>query len=260
MSRATEPGDRSLGDSAGQPWAGRTFGENPHAGDDGAPTPELAAALAAFRSGAAGQDAVVDAFRSARLLVPLVAEAGDEGFNDRGVRVDKTQELSIVTVEGPDGRAVLPVFSSVAAMSAWNATARPVPVEGRRVALAAASERTDLVVLDPGSGAEFVLRRPAVWAVGQGEPWLPAADDPEVRAAFERSIATEPLVHAVTLEPGDPAARLAGPELVVRLELAPGLTQRELDAVLARLARRWAADDVAATRVDSLTVRLAPSS
>src|SRR5690606_14137168 len=98
--------------------------------------------------------AVVDAFRNARLLIPLVAEAGDEGVNDRGVRVDKTQELSIVTVGGPDGRAVLPVFSSVATMAAWNDAARPVPADGRRVALAAASEGTDLVVIDPTSRTE----------------------------------------------------------------------------------------------------------
>jgi hypothetical protein len=38
--------------------------------------------------------------------------------------------------------------------------------------------------------------------------------------------------------------------------LARGLTREELDAVLGRLAQRWAADDVIATRVDSLRVQL----
>lgn len=261
MSRPTEPDGegRALGDSAGQPWTGRRFNDNAHAADDGGVAPQLASALEAFRSGTAGQDAVVDAFRSARLLIPLVAEAGEEGVNARGVRVDKTQELSIVAVEGPDGRSVLPVFSCVATMATWNAGARPVPADGRRVALAAAAEGTELVVLDPGSPAEFVVRRPALWAVAQGEPWVPAWRDDAVRRAFESSIETEPLVHAVTLEAGDPDARLVAPELAVRLTLAPGLTQSELDAVLARLARRWAADDVTATRIDSLAVTLAPA-
>ncbi len=40
------------------------------------------------------------------------------------------------------------------------------------------------------------------------------------------------------------------------LELLAGLSQAELDAVLARLASRWAADDRIAVLVDSLTVKL----
>lgn len=55
---------------------------------------------------------------------------------------------------------------------------------------------------------------------------------------------------------GDPHARLRGPELVVRLHLIDGLDQGELDAILQRLAARWAADDRIAVLVDSLTVKL----
>ena len=50
--------------------------------------------------------------------------------------------------------------------------------------------------------------------------------------------------------------RLDLPELIVQLSLVAGLTRAELDAVLQRLAARWAADDAIATLVDSLTVRL----
>ena len=42
----------------------------------------------------------------------------------------------------------------------------------------------------------------------------------------------------------------------MRLELVQGLTRDELDATTARLARRWAADEVIATAVDSLAVKL----
>lgn len=262
MSRDPEqpgPGSSGNADSAGRPWAGRHFDATPPPSDDGSADPALAVALTAFRRGVVGQEAVADAVRTARLLIPLVAHAGQTGLDDHGRLLDKTQELSIVTVAAPDGRSVLPAFTSVATMSAWNPLARPVPADGARVALAAASEQTELVVLDPTSDTEFVLRRPAVWAIGRQEPWRPSFDDPEVAVAFERSIARELAVHAVQLEAGDPHARLAGPELVVLLELAIGLTQTELDAVLARLAARWAADDVIATRVDSLTVRLLTS-
>jgi hypothetical protein len=245
-------------DSAGVPWAGRSFQPNTHASDDGRAPEALVAALDAFRSGAAGQAPVVAEFARSRLLIPLLADLGDGGSEAgaHGLAVDKSQELSIVTVEGPDGRRVLPVFASVEAMSRWNPIARPVPADGVRVALAAADDGTELVVLDPGSPTEFVLRRPAVWAVAQSQRWYPPHDAIEVRDAFEQSITTELAVLRVELAPGDPDARLVGPELVVRLTLIAGLTRVELDAVLQRLATRWAADDAIATRVDSLTVRL----
>jgi hypothetical protein len=80
-----------------------------------------------------------------------------------------------------------------------------------------------------------------------------------VRRAFASSIETELSVLGVALASGDPSARLAGPELRVDLELVRGLTSVELDATLQRLAGRWAADDIIATRVDSLAVKLVPS-
>lgn len=253
MSRPTDGAD-----SAGRPWANRTFGhhDTAHAGDDGSAPRELLEVMARFRAGDASDGDVVDVFRSARFLIPLVAEAGGVEENAEGLRVEKTQELSIVTVAGPDGRSVLPVFSSVGAMSRWNPAARPVPSDGTRVALAAASEKTDLVVIDPGSETEFAVRRPAVWAVAQNEPWVSAAVDPAVYAAFDTSIATELGVIAVRVGHGDPGARLRGPEVQVVLELVSGLTRTELDQILERLARRWAADEIIATRVDSLAVKL----
>jgi hypothetical protein len=250
----------TAGDSAGQPWEGREFDDNPFGDDDGSAPPELLGALAAFRAGEVGAEAVVDAVRVVRLLIPLVAELGEEGTSDAGLAIDKTQELSIVTVAAPDGRRVLPVFSSVTAMQAWNPAARPVPAAGPRAALAAVSEETELLVLDPTSETEFVLRRPAVWALAQGQPWLPSERDPVVVEAFRASIGSELGVHDVQLVAGDPGHRLAGDELVVRLTLAAGLTAEELNAILSRLAQRWAADDAIATRVDSLRVQLVAAS
>ncbi|SFI38303.1 MULTISPECIES: SseB family protein [Microbacterium] len=250
--------DHSCGpaDSAGVPWAGRSFEPNPHAADDGSADPALLAALLAFRAGDGDAGAVVDAYRSARLLIPLVAEKGEEGVGPTGLTVDKTQELSIVTVAAPDGRRVLPVFTSVQTLAAWDPAARPVPVDGVRTALSAAADDTDLVVIDPASPTEFVLRRPAVWAIGQGQRWDPPHMSPEVFAGLQESIGGELGVLDLSVAPGDPDARLRGPELVVRLHLVDGLDQGELDAVLQRLAARWAADDRIAVLVDSLTVKL----
>ena len=122
--------------------------------------------------------------------------------------------------------------------------------------MAASADDTDLIVIDPGSDTEFVLRRPAVWAIAQGIPWEPSFTSSEVVAALHESVGGELAVLDLSVEPGDPHARLRGPELVVRLDLIHGLDQSELDAVLARLAKRWAADDRIAVLVDSLTVKL----
>jgi hypothetical protein len=189
-------------------------------------------------------------------LIPLVAVLGESGTDDHGHLVDKSQELSIVTVAGPDGRNVLPVFTSVAAMSHWNPKARPVPANGVRVALAAADEGTDLVVLDPTSETEFVIRRPALWAMAQSASWLPSYLDEEILAEFMAAADGEDVVAAIQLAPGDPDARLAGAELLVQLSLAAGLDRTALDALLARLQSRWSASDLIASRVDSLAVRL----
>ncbi len=261
MSPATEP----AGDSAGVPWSGRRFEPNAHAADDGSPDPDLWAALTAFRAGSGDQVAVVDAYRTARLLIPLVAQQGgsdevaQQDAGPHGLAVDRTQELSIVTVAAPDGRPVLPVFTSVDTMRQWDAAARPIPADGVRTALAAAGDDTELIVIDPGSDTEFVLRRPAVWAIGQRQPWEPSYVSPEVFTGLHDSISGELAVIDLSLRPGDPDARLRAPELVVRLELVPGLSPAELDTVLARLARRWAADDRVAVLVDSLTVELVRS-
>lgn len=77
--------------------------------------------------------------------------------------------------------------------------------------------------------------------------------------ALRESIAHELAVIDVSVAAGDPDARMRGAELVVTLELVDGLERETLDAVLARLAQRWAADDRMAVLVDSLTVKLTRS-
>jgi hypothetical protein len=244
-------------DSAGVPWEGRSFSHNSGSDDDGSAPEKLVEALRRFRSRELGEAEVVTALRDSRLLIPLVAVLGDTGHNDHGHLVDKSQELSIVTVAGPDGRTVMPVFTSVTAMAAWNPRARPVPADAVRVALAAASEGTELVVLDPTSPTEFVLRRPALWSIAQGLPWRPCYLDEEVLDAFLQSAEPEHAVVAVQLSPNDPDARLAGAELLVHLSLVAGLDRGDLTKLLERLGKNWAENEIIAARVDSIRVQLA---
>jgi hypothetical protein len=254
MSRATE---HAGSDSAGQPWAGRHFEANTASDDDGTAPEHLIGAIRRFRTRELGEADVVDALRISRLLIPLVAHLGEAGENEHGLLVDKTQELAIVTVVGPDGRTVLPAFTSVAAMRAWNPAARPVPAQAQRVALAAASEQTDLVVVDATSATEFVIRRPALWAIAHGTPWVPSYLDEAVLDAFAECARGENAVRSVALASGDEDSRLAGPELEVALTLAPGLDRLALDALIERLKQRWSASATIADRVDSMTLRLA---
>jgi hypothetical protein len=247
----------SARDSAGVPWEGRSFEHGESSNDDGSAPPKLLEALKRFRTRELGEAEVVDEVRVSRLLIPLVAHAGDVGTAPSGHLVDKTQELSIITVAGPDGRSVLPAFTSVESMARWNPTARPIPADGIRVALAAASEGTDLVVLDATSDTEFAIRRPALWAIAQGAPWQPSYLDEQVLAEFMAAADGEDAIVAIQLAPGDADARLAGPELLVQLSLVEGLNEIDLAELLGREQEQWSASEIIAQRVDSMTVKLA---
>lgn len=245
----------SSADSAGQPWAGRHFEQNRFPNDDGTAPPSLIAAISRFRSREANLVEVLKEFSKSRVLVPLVTVLGDTGFTEQGKKVDKSQELSVVNVGSPDGRRALPVFSSVAAMNAWNPKARPVAIEGERVAFSAAEEGTELIVLDPTAPTEIVIRRPAIWAIAQGQEWLPSFESVEVAKAFSASVSNEAeFVNEVRLSNGDPQASLAGPELRVELELVSGLDRAQVESLLSRLTLHWSESDVIRQQVDSMAV------
>ena len=82
------------------------------------------------------------------------------------------------------------------------------------------------------------------------------SDGSKFSATFLETTAEEGVVRALQLAPGDPDARLAGPELLVQLALDAGLEQGDLDAVLARLGAGWSNAPLIAERVDSIGIRL----
>jgi hypothetical protein len=245
-----------LADSAGVPWEGRQLKPNPHANDDGSADPQLLAIIHEFKAGRALAEGVLAAIGLARLLVPLVANLGEAGQGAHGQVVDKSADLSIVSVQSPDGQVALPVFSSVAAMQLWNPKARPVPIEAPRVALAAASEKNNRIILDPGSPTQFAVRRNAYQELAQQMPWIHPSRDPRVKAAFRAAIDAETAVENYAIQDGDPGAALTGPEVLVYLKLAPGLTQQDLERVLERLGAAWAASPEINLKVDSLGIKL----
>ncbi len=183
-------------DSAGQPWAGRSLSGDAakihnFEDDDGTADAGYLAAVADLAAGTGDEAAVVAALATARVFVPIVAQLAEEGeavTRPQGnkphgdeLHSDKQADMALVTLKAPDGRTAMPVFTSAASLQAWHKEARPVAVYAARAALSAVAEGAELLVLDPGSELTFVVRRPAVWALAQQQPWTPSYADPEAR-------------------------------------------------------------------------------
>jgi hypothetical protein len=241
-------GDRA--DSAGVPWAGRTLPQGGFDGDDGTADPVLSQAIAAAAAGSADEVDVVAALATARLMVPVVAVLGEGGEAAHGP-ADKSADMALVTLTGPDGRRALPVFTGLESLHRWDTTARPVPVEARRAAVSAVAEGCDLLVVDPAGPVTFVVSRPAVWALGQGRAWVPAHRDAEVLAALAEAGDGVAGVLAVDAEPGDQS------ELRVVVRLDAGLGQDAVRAAAAAVAQRIQASDVVRERVDGVQLAVA---
>lgn len=247
-----------LADSAGVPWDGRAFNENPFANDDGSARPELISAILEFHeTGDASK--VFSEFSKSRLLIPLLAELGESEVGAHGQTVDKSADLSIVNVETPDGQVGLPVFSSVESMQRWNATARPVPSDAIRVALAAASEGNTRIILDPGSETEFAFRRAAIAAMAQQQTWTPPHLSVSVTEEFEKGVTAEDSIAKVLISSLDPQSRLAGPEVKVELQVVAGLNKQQLEEVLHRVTQNWAESEIISSSVDSMALVVKPA-
>lgn len=235
-------------DSSGVSWAGRRFEPNVFAGDDGSAPPVLHEALVRCGIGSIGPEEVVAHVGESRFLIPLLAEEDEAAAS----------ELAVVTVRTPDGLTAIPAFTSVDALRTWDPRSRPVPVDGIRLALAAVSEQTPRVVLDPGADTEFVLRAPVLRAVAEGTPWLPPWRDERLLTAFMEPASEYAVITGLVLAPGDIRCRLEGPEAVVHLTVMRGLDAGQLKAITDDLSNRWRADTLIASRVDSIGIKLAP--
>lgn len=230
-------------DSGGLPWSGRQLTGSGFDGDQGAADPDLLAALADPQD----ETALMRAVAQARLLVPVVAVSGGAEHSGNPM-VEKSADLAVVTLTSADGQRGFPVFSSLAALVGWDATARPSPVTSWRAAQGAVSERCDVMLLDLGSGHERVLRPSMVWALAQQRDWLPAHTDPFVARALTRAIADEADVVGCVGE-GDHGATGI---LRVVLTLRAGLDGAAVQALATRVGERIATDGEARARIDGL--------
>ncbi|GAA1244388.1 SseB family protein [Oryzihumus leptocrescens] len=230
-------------DSAGIPFTGRQLSGTGFDDDTGAADPALLEALGQR----ADERALMAALAGARLIVPIVA-APTEVDDSGDLAVEKSTDMAVVTLTAPDGQRALPVFSSVEALAAWDASARPSPVTSALAAQAAVQERCDVMVLDLGSGSPTVLRPSMLWALAQQREWLPAHEDPFIAQALDRATAGEPDVLDVSAEAGEPGTGT----LRVVLSLRAGLEQEQVQRVATRIGERIATDGEARARIDAL--------
>lgn len=247
MSAGEQPAGAGPADSAGTPFAGRALTPSPFAGDDGTVDPALGEALGADPS-RPDVAAVHAALMDARVFVPVLAVLGEDGVDEAGA--DKSADMALPVLKAPDGRETMPVFSCVAALTAWDASARPVPALARRVALVAVQEGRQLLVLDVAGPTTVVLPRPALWALARGAAWTPSPGDPDVTAAVRAAATSVDGVLAAGTAPGRRA------ELRVVLTVVPDLDRARLKAVTDAVTAALAAEQVVADRVDSLELEL----
>ena len=230
-------------DSAGIPFGGRELTGTGFDGDTGDGDADLVAALA----DPGDERRLMTAVSVARLLVPIVAEPAEVDTSGE-LAVEKQTDLAAVTLVAPDGTRALPVFTSLEALAAWDASARPVPVTSARAAQAAVSERCDVMVVDLAGDHTVALRPSMVWALAQQRDWLPAHEDEVVARAVARAVRDQPAVVGHALSAGAPG------EGVVRieLELRPGLTADEVQQVATSVGEQLATVGEVRARIDGL--------
>lgn len=238
-------------DSAGQTFSGRALDPTGFETDDGSADEALVIA----RANPADERTWMAALGRSRFLVPVVAVPGEVEEVD-GLAVDKTSDMAMVSLTAPDGQRALPVFTGTYALSEWDQTARPIPVEAARAAQAAITEQCDVIVVDVAGPDTFVLRPSMVYALATGREWLPGHEDPFVAQSVAHALAAEDDVIDHDLVAGEPQGQGV---LGIRLRVRAGLTPPQIQDLATRVGERLATDGEFRVRVDGVSFILAPA-
>ena len=152
--------------AAGEPHP--VIPDSAFSGDDGSVAPGVAAALAAYDGGEATYAETLAVLQQARLLVPVVAVAGDVTVDVRGLAHDKSSDMATVLLTGRDGRTALLAFTGTGPLRAWDPQARPVPVGTALAARSAAQDGAEALVIDVAGPTRFVIEGDDLAAVAAG--------------------------------------------------------------------------------------------
>ena len=134
------------------------------AADDGSCPPLLARALSV-----GVPIAVAAAVAQERLLVPVVRAPEGALVTDDADACGTGEAMASVTFIAADGRRALLAFSSMDAMLAWDAQARPMPQAGSAVAASVVAGGLDALVLDIASPHRVALQGPDL-RIATGQP------------------------------------------------------------------------------------------
>lgn len=231
------PGDEAL----------RSVPPSTFADDDGTADLVLHNALSAYAQGVATGGEVLEALVGSRVLVPLVAVLETEPSTTRDASPapgGKPSAMATVTIAGPDGRRALVAFTSTATLAAWRDDARPLPVVGRKAAVAALSDGADSMFVDPAGPFPFAvageeLRRLAF----ARDVAAPLCEDADIQAAVTACLANEPDVRAALLHGVDAGG------LRVTVVVDPKVGAATFRALVPRLTHALAADLVLRSRL-----------
>lgn len=139
------------------------------AGDDGAVPADVAEALAAYAGEPSSHSAALVVLQHARLLVPVVAIAGEVDYDEAGLARDKTSDMAAVLMRGRDGRTALLAFTGADPMQRWDPAARPVPVSTRHAARAARQDGADALLVDVAGPTMYVVEGDDLAALADGQ-------------------------------------------------------------------------------------------
>ncbi len=182
--------------------------------DHGAADPHVVEALKS-----ADSSLVVNAIRNSRLLVALAKASAIESLSDENLD-EKTSNMSIVCLTASDGRVGLLAFTSIDAMKLWNPEARPIPISGKDVSVAALEESVSALILDPAGPIPFTITLPDIVTLsGADQRWRAVA---AIQKLLQASGIESPVI---TLpDSGPPIVRVApdSVDAVARLLSAQG--------------------------------------
>jgi hypothetical protein len=175
------------------------------AADDGSVPSDVADVLARRATGSAGIREVVTCLAAHRLLVPLLEVDGDllEG-DDSDPCAGSDRAVAAVSVREPDGTPPGLAFTGMEPLVAWDASARPLPVEATRAAGAILAEGGRALLVDAGSPHSLRVAGVALSRLATGEPWPDPWADPAIRDAVIAELGP-------VLASGEVQVRLAGP-------------------------------------------------
>ncbi|MET7506169.1 SseB family protein [Streptomyces albidoflavus] len=212
--------------------ANKNIPDSPFSDDDGTADPALSVALAAWAEDRTRQRPVLEALRTARLLVPVVAVLGESEVDENGLRREKTSDMAVPTLKAGE-RTALPAFTSTESLARWDPGARPVAVALHQALEAAAHEQADTLVLDLAGPVPYELTGAALRALAEGRTDPDPLADPAVTGAVREALAAEPEVVRAHL-----ARSTGATDGVLAVVLAPGADPA---ATLNRVARALAA-------------------